>query len=106
MITSNKQCVIHENKINKFFLSPGAKHAQEFFDVGYSPDDFDALNHDLVDGFDYNQAMDKRVFDNGVEKFSVFMLLGKGEQKKRFRTVWQKDTPNSVPRIITAHRED
>lgn len=34
IIKIEKQCFIHQDKINKFFLKPGAKHAQEFFDVG------------------------------------------------------------------------
>lgn len=31
---------------------------------------------------------------------------GVTETQKRFRTAWQKDTPDSKPRIITAFRED
>lgn len=81
----------------------GAKHAQEFFDVGYSPADGERLRKDISDNFDIRKAVEKKVA-NGVEKFSIFMDLGV-TQKKRFRTVWQKDTPDSIPRIITAHRE-
>ena len=40
-----------------------------------------------------------------IERFSIFTELGV-DKKKRFRTVWQKDTSESVPRIITVHRED
>lgn len=105
IIKIEKQCFIHQDKINKFFLKPGAKHAQEFFDVGYSTEDYELLNADLVGGFDYSKAIDKQIDKNGVEKFSIFMNLGT-KQKKLFRTVWQKDTPDSVPRIITAHREN
>lgn len=105
IIRTEKQCFIHQDKINKFFLKPGAKHAQEFFDVGYSTEDYELLNADLVGGFDYSKAIDKQIDKNGVEKFSIFMNLGT-KQKKLFRTVWQKDTPDSVPRIITAHREN
>lgn len=104
-IIKSKMCEIAPDKINKFFLKPNAKHSREFFDVGYKPTDFELLNKDLKACFDYSKAVDKVVSDNGVERFSIFTELGVNE-KKRFRTVWQKDTPESTPRIITAHRED
>lgn len=104
-IIKSKECEIAPDKINKFFLKPNAKHSREFFDVGYKPTDFELLNKDLKACFDYSKAVDKVVSDNGVERFSIFTELGVNE-KKRFRTVWQKDTPESTPRIITAHRED
>lgn len=104
-IIKNKECEIAPDKINKFFLKPNAKHSKEFFDVGYKPTDFELLDKDLKASFDYSKAVDKVVLDNGVEKFSIFTELGV-DKKKRFRTVWQKDTPESIPRIITAHRED
>ena len=104
-IIRNKECEIAPDKINKFFLKPNAKHSKEFFDVGYKPTDFELLDKDLKASFDYSKAVDKVILDNGVEKFSIFTELGV-DKKKRFRTVWQKDTPESIPRIITAHRED
>ena len=104
-IIRNKECKIAPDKINKFFLKPNAKHSKEFFDVGYKPTDFELLDKDLKASFDYSKAVDKVILDNGVEKFSIFTELGV-DRKKRFRTVWQKDTPESIPRIITAHRED
>lgn len=104
-IIKNKECEIAPDKINKFFLKPNAKHSREFFDVGYKPTDFELLDNDLKECFDYSKAVDKVVNDDGVERFSIFTELGVNE-KKRFRTVWQKDTPESTPRIITAHRED
>lgn len=104
-IINNSKCDIAPDKINKFFLKPGAKHSQDFFDVGYTQDDFERLDKNLKDCFDYKKAVDKTVSDNGVEKFSIFTELGV-DKKKRFRTVWQKDTSDSTPRIITAHRED
>lgn len=51
------------------------------------------------------EIVDRIVFSNEVERFSIFMQLGV-KKKKRFRSVWQKDTPESEPRLITAHRED
>lgn len=104
-IIRNKECEIAPDKIDKFFLKPNAKHSKEFFDVGYKPTDFELLDKDLKASFDYSKAVDKVILDNGVEKFSIFTELGV-DKKKRFRTVWQKDTPESIPRIITAHRED
>ena len=79
IIKIEKQCFIHQDKINKFFLKPGAKHAQEFFDVGYSTEDYELINADLVGGFDYSKAIDKQIDKNGVEKFSIFMNLGTKE---------------------------
>ena len=104
-IIEEKNCDIAPDKINKFFLKPNAKHSQEFFDVGYKTTDFELLDKDLRACFDYNKAVDKVVLNNGAERFSIFTDLGV-DKKKRFRTVWQKDTPESTPRIITAHRED
>ena len=104
-IIENNECEIAPDKINKFFLKPNAKHAKEFFDVGYKPTDFELLDKDLKASFDYSKAVDKVVLDNGVERFSIFTELGV-DKKKRFRTVWQKDTSESIPHIITVHRED
>lgn len=103
-IISDK-CIISKDKISKYFLKSGAKHSQEFFDVGYTKDDFERLSKDLLECFDYEKAVDVMIDEKGIEKFSIFTELGINK-KKRFRTVWQKDTPDSLPRIITAHRED
>lgn len=99
-----KECYIHPDKVNKFLLLPGAKHSKDFFDVGYTPDDYDLLVSDITKEYNYGKAVEKRHKGN-AEQFSIFMYLGK-TVKKRFRVVWQKDTPDSVPRMITAHRED
>lgn len=104
-IIRGNNCTIHPDKVNKFFLKPNAKHSKEFFDVGYTVNDVNKLTDDLKEIFDYSKAVDKSISNDGVEKFSIFAELGV-TKKKRFRTVWQKDTPNSTPRIITAHRED
>ena len=96
---------IPPDKINKFLLNPGAKHSKEFFDVGYKESDYELLVNDLLNGFSNGEIVDRIVFSNDVERFSIFMQLGV-KKKKRFRSVWQKDTPESEPRLITAHRED
>ncbi|MDD6396068.1 MAG: phage minor head protein [Firmicutes bacterium] len=105
IIKTSEKFDIPPDKINKFFLKPGAKHAQEFFDVGYSVDDYERLFDDIESEFDESKMVDVNNKPNGVIDFSVFMYLGV-ENKKRFRTVWRKDTPESKPRIITGHRED
>ncbi len=92
-------------KIEGFLLKPGAKHAQEFFDVGYTPADVERLNQDIATLFDEAKKTDIVKMGGGIERFSIFMDLGV-KKKKRFRTVWQKDTEKSKPRFITAHRED
>lgn len=104
-IINRDDIFIHPNKINKFCLDPNGKHSNDFFDVGYKTGDFDALYQDILKNFDEGQIVDRVLSDDNVEKFSIFMELGV-DKKKRFRTVWQKDTPDSKPRFITAHRED
>ena len=104
-IINRDDIFIHPNKINKFCLDPNGKHSNEFFDVGYKTGDFDALYQDILKNFDEGQIVDRVLSDDNVEKFSIFMELGV-DKKKRFRTVWQKDIPDSKPRFITAHRED
>lgn len=96
--------VIADRKITHFCLKPGGKHAKEFFDVGYETTDAELLMADILAQTN-NERVDIHIDNNNVEKFSIFMELGK-TKKKRFRTVWQKDTPESKPRLITAHRED
>ena len=91
-------------KLEAFLLKPGAKHSQEFFDVGYSPNDVERLNRDIGEHFDEALKVDVLRTADGIERFSIFMDLGVRE-KKRFRTVWQRDTAESKPRFITAHRE-
>lgn len=95
---------IPKEKITQFFLKPGAKHANEFFSAGYTENDYAKLYNDIVNGYDEDKMVDVREKD-GMEDYSIFMYLGVTE-KKRFRTVWRKDTKDSKPRIITGHRED
>ena len=99
------KCVIANEKIERFCLLPGAKHSEDFFGVGYRPDDRILLINDILDGFDMTKAVDAAVSPENVRKFSIFMYLGVS-RKKRFRTVWQQDTPHSISRFITAYRED
>lgn len=103
-IDKDKDCFIHDDKMNKFCLLPGAKHSKELFDVGYTPSDGEELKKDISGNFMYSKAVEKKTID-GSERFNVYMDLGVTKMK-RFRTVWQKDEPESAPRLITAYRKD
>lgn len=70
-IKSDK-CSITKDKISKYFLKSGTKHSQEFFDVGYTKDDFERLSKDLLECFDYEKAVDVMIDEKGIEKFSIF----------------------------------
>lgn len=101
----NAPCVTTPRKYTGFFLKPGAKHSKDFFGVGYKKDNPMQLRYDMSKQFDMVKAVDFFTDDHGVEKFNIYMQLGVNK-KKRFRTCWQKDTPDSKPRIITAFRDD
>lgn len=105
IIKLSEKFEIPPDKIKKFLLSPGAKHADEFFDVGYKESDYERLFDDIESKFDTSKLTDVKKNSDGTEDFSIFMDLGI-TSKKRFRTVWRKDTPNGKPRLITGHRED
>lgn len=102
---NRKKVVIPDPKIDSFFLKPGAKHAKEFFDVGYTEQSGRRLRNDILAQYDEKKAVDKRVLTDGAERFSIFMELGTGQRRKTFRTVWQKDSADVRPRLITGHRE-
>lgn len=103
-IDKDKECVIPDDKVNKYLLKEGTKHAEEFFDVGYTPSDGEKLKKDISGNFMYSKAVEKKTID-GSERFNVYMDLGVTKMK-RFRTVWQKDGPESAPGLITAYRKD
>lgn len=93
-----------KNKLSGFLLKPGAKHSDEFFSVGYTQNDTEKLNEDIHRNFRLEDAVDNKYYENGSERFSIFMNLGVNETKT-FRTVWMKDSKDSKPRFITAYRE-
>lgn len=101
----NDRYTIAEPKISQYMLKPEAKHAAEFFDVGYSETDTERLNRDIYQQFDESLKEDIRILDDGTEAFSIFMELGTTD-KKTFRTVWQRESGSEKPRFITAHREE
>ena len=104
MLPSNKYDM-PERKISEFLLKPGAKHAKEFFDVGYQKDDIERLHHDIEEKFDEAKATDFLVLPDGAVTFSVFMELGI-IKRRSFRTVWRRDRPEAKPKFVTAYRED
>ena len=102
---NRKNCFIPSEKIKFYLLNPEGKHFHEFFDVGYSEYTCKSLKIDLENQFNMDNSCDYRESYDGAITFSVFMMLGI-MKKRRFRTVWQLDYPNAVPRLITAYRED
>ena len=102
-IIEAEKTIIQRRKLTDFLLKPGAKHAQEFFDVGYTEQDVEQLAADIHAQYSEENRVDFKTADNGTVKFSVFMELGK-EERKPFQTVWQIDPGSKKPRLITAHR--
>lgn len=99
------ECETTARKFTGYLLKPGAKHSQDFFDVGYSKDNPTQLRYDIAKAFDMSKAVNRAVDKNGVETFNIYMHLGVDE-KKQFLTGWQIDAPGQKPRIITAFRKD
>ena len=96
--------IMPERKITEYLLKPGAVHAQEFFDVGYTVRDGERLVRDMEAQFNEAKARDFRIEPDGTISFSIFMSLGV-RKIRLFRTVWQRKSPLNKPRFITAHRE-
>ena len=104
IIKTDERFEIHPDKIKKFLLKPGAKHAQEFFDVGYTQNDYELLFDDIASNFNPDTAFGYIEKPDGSIDFCMYMDLGK-TKKKNFKVVWKKDNSESKPRLITAHRE-
>lgn len=85
---NRKKVVIPTPKIDSFFLKPGAKHAQEFFDAGYTGRSGKRLRSDILTQYGENKAVDRKRLTDGAGRFSIFMELGTGQKRKTFRTVW------------------
>lgn len=98
-------CVTTPKKFSGYFLKPGAKHADQFFDVGYTQDNPLQLRYDMARQFDMDKAVDIKDLGGGARKFNIYMELGV-TKKKRFLTGWIQDTPDSKPRIVTAFRKE
>lgn len=104
IIKTDERFEINPDKIKKFLLKPGAKHSKEFFDVGYTPDDYELLFDDIASNFNMDAAFARIEKPDGSIDFCIYMDLGI-TKKKNFKVVWKKDNPESKPRLITAHRE-
>ena len=95
---------IPERKISEFLIKPGAKHSQEFFDVGYTVNDSELLYHDIIEMLKKGKAikMAGKYYGNR-DRYCVIMTLGK-TKKRKFKTVWQ--IIDGAPVFVTAHRTD
>ncbi|MBQ8699791.1 MAG: hypothetical protein IJ521_12495 [Schwartzia sp.] len=103
MLASEKY-IMPRAKIQAYLLKPGGKHAQEFFAVGYTPNDVEKLHHDIEAQFDESKATSFRKLPDGAERFTIFMELGV-TKKRPFLTVWQRNAAGEKPKFVTAHRE-
>lgn len=104
-VVSNAPCETTAKKYSGYFLRPGAKHSQDFFNVGYTQDDPMRLRFDMAKQFDIAKAVDRTVNENGVETFNIYMSLGVTKERT-FLTGWQIDKPGEKPRIITGFRKE
>lgn len=102
ILRSAKGFVSTRNKLSGFCLKPGAKHSKEFFDIGYTESDAGLLFKHLEEGFDLSKRISVQRSESGSEKFCIPMKLGV-TTRKMFATAWQKDSPNSDIRFISAY---
>lgn len=99
---SRKGFVIHPNKLRGYCLKPGAKHAEQFFKMGYTENDEKRLFQDLEKGYDPSKKVDCQPTDDGYEKSCIPMELGV-TSKRLYRTVWRNDGPENSDRFISAY---
>ena len=104
MLASEKY-IMPRAKIQDYLLKPDGKHAQEFFAVGYTPNDVEKLNRDIEAQFDESKAVEFRQEGTGAYDFNIYMWLGVHKQR-RFKTVWRKENLKMKPRFLTAYRKD
>lgn len=105
MFVEKAQCETTERKFTEYLLKPGAKHAQEFFDVGYTAESSIQLRYDIAKQYDESKVQNVIELEDGSKKYSIPMKLGITE-KKQFLTCWIKEPGNGKPRITTAYRKD
>jgi len=77
--------VIDNRKISEFCLKPGAKHADEFFSVGYtnSISDQKRLRRNLLGQYDLSKIEISEVLPEGGQHYTISMMLGVGRKKER-----------------------
>lgn len=102
---NNAPCVTTPKKFKGYFLKPGAKHADQFFRVGYTENDVLQLRYDIARQFDMGKAVDVLENNDGSTKFNIYMKLG-ATKERTFCTGWRIDKPGDTPRIITAFRSE
>lgn len=105
MFVEKAQCETTERKFKEYLLKPGAKHAKEFFDVGYTAESSMQLRYDIAKQSDESKVQNVIELEDGSKKYSIPMKLGITE-KKQFLTCWIKEPGNGKPRITTAYRKD
>lgn len=105
IVVRNAECVTTPKKYTGYFLKEGAKHADQFFDVGYTSDNPLQLRYDMARQFDISKAVDIMENDDGSTKFNIYMTLGV-DKKRTFCTGWRIDKQGDNPRIITAFRSE
>ncbi len=103
VFVENAPCITTPKKFTEYFLKEGAKHASQFFDVGYTSDNPLQLRYDIAKQFETHKAT-STTDERGKERLVLYMYLGV-DKKKRFKTVWIKDNENAKPRILTAYRK-
>ena len=82
IIKTDERFEIHPDKIKKFLLKPGAKHSKEFFDVGYTPDDYELLFDDIALNFNMDAAFARIEKPDGSTDFCMYMDLGVTKKEK------------------------
>ena len=102
---NNAPCVTTPKKFTGYFLKSGAKHADQFFNVGYTEKDVLQLQYDIARQFDMSKAVDISENNDGSTKFNIYMKLGVTKERI-FCTGWRIDKPGDAPRIITAFRSE
>ncbi len=104
-VVRNAECITTPKKYTGYFLKNGAKHADQFFDVGYTADNPLQLRYDMARQFDTSNAVDWEELNGGAIKFNIYMELGV-TKKRTFLTGWIQDSPESKPRIVTGFRKN
>lgn len=105
VVVKNAECITTPRKYTGYFLKEGAKHAAQFFDVGYTAENPLQLRYDMARQFDIGKATDWEELNGGAIKFNIYMELGV-TKKRTFLTGWIQDAPESKPRIVTSFRKN
>lgn len=74
IITSGKGFSIHRDKIEKYMLKRGAKHAEDFFNVGYSEKDSVRLYKDIEKQYDIKKTKGFRKNAKGEMSYAIYEI--------------------------------